>query len=301
MKHAFLIIAHNEYELLKLNLRLLDHEDHGIYVHVDKKITNWDFEGLKNTVQKAHIEIWNEYAVAWGDITLVQCPLFLLKQAIAKNYDYYHFLSGVDLPIKTNEQIHAFFEENKGKEFIHFDKPQVEEHILDRVRYRHYHTEKLKASKSKLVTKARFLMDDLLVKVQKIFKKQKKLAYDVIQKGCNWSSITHSFAVYVLGQEPSILDLLEDSLIGDEIFIQTVCINSPYKENLYDKNFDDNYRACCRLIIWDENHKYTPKTFTQEDWDLLKNSECLFARKFSYDKEPEFVLKWAEYLSREKE
>ena len=42
----------------------------------------------------------------------------LLKAAIKGNYDYYHLISGMDLPIKTQKEIHEFFENNKGKEFI---------------------------------------------------------------------------------------------------------------------------------------------------------------------------------------
>lgn len=33
-------------------------------------------------------------------------------------YAYYHLLSGQDLPIKSQDYIHQFFEEHQGKEFV---------------------------------------------------------------------------------------------------------------------------------------------------------------------------------------
>lgn len=36
MKHAFLIIAHNEYPVLEVLLSMLDDERNDIYLHIDK-------------------------------------------------------------------------------------------------------------------------------------------------------------------------------------------------------------------------------------------------------------------------
>ena len=42
----------------------------------------------------------------------------LLKESKNKNYEYYHFISGVDLPLKTQDEIHDFFQKNNGKEIV---------------------------------------------------------------------------------------------------------------------------------------------------------------------------------------
>ena len=45
--------------------------------------------------------------VRWGDISVVKAELLLLETASMKGpYDYYHLLSGVDLPIKSQDYIH---------------------------------------------------------------------------------------------------------------------------------------------------------------------------------------------------
>lgn len=38
MKHAYLIIAHNEFELLKLLIDRIDDARNDIYIHIDQKL-----------------------------------------------------------------------------------------------------------------------------------------------------------------------------------------------------------------------------------------------------------------------
>ena len=39
MKHAYLIIAHNEWEILHTLLTMLDDERNDIYLHIDRRAT----------------------------------------------------------------------------------------------------------------------------------------------------------------------------------------------------------------------------------------------------------------------
>lgn len=296
MKHAFLVIAHNEYELLKSLISLLDHQDNDIYIHIDKKVSGWNFAELMKCAKKSHIEIYQEISVSWGDTTQAQCELLLLKKSQVRNYDYYHFLSGVDLPIKSMQQIHNFFEMYSGQEFIHFDKKIVDENSYDRVFYYHFFSKYLKRFHSKVITKLLFVLDGMSVSVQKKLGMKRNIPYPFIQKGCNWCSITNNLAKYVLEEEEKIIQLLDRSVCGDEIFIQTVCVNSSFSERLYNKNFDNSYDACKRLIVWDEKNKKSPRVFSDSDWNLLENSTCLFARKFSMNLEKEFTSSWIRHI-----
>ncbi len=57
--------------------------------------------------------------VGWGEDSQIECEMFLFNEAYKKGpFDYYHLLSGVDLPLKSNDYIHDFFDQNKGKEFV---------------------------------------------------------------------------------------------------------------------------------------------------------------------------------------
>ena len=123
MKFAYLIIVHTRFDQVAKLLELLDDEKNDLYVHIDEKVAD-SFEifqrTLKPSVQKSKIYLVNPHNITWGGKSLIEAELELLKAAIKGNYDYYHLISGMDLPIKTQKEIHEFFENNKGKEFIHF-------------------------------------------------------------------------------------------------------------------------------------------------------------------------------------
>lgn len=119
MRFAYLIMVHDSMEQLKILLHLLDHEENDIYLHIDKKsdIQEADCIGL---VSKAGIHAYKKISVYHSDISLSECELFLLREAVKQKHDYYHLISGHDLPLRKHSEIVAFFEANKGKQFIHF-------------------------------------------------------------------------------------------------------------------------------------------------------------------------------------
>lgn len=38
--------------------------------------------------------------INWGGHSQIKCVLIMLQEARKKEYDYYHLLSGVDIPLK---------------------------------------------------------------------------------------------------------------------------------------------------------------------------------------------------------
>lgn len=99
MKHAFLIIAHNEYPVLEVLLSMLDDERNDIYLHIDKRATELFQQIKKVKMQKAGFYlIENPIKVYWGDISQVQVEYLLFETALSHGpYAYYHLLSGTDL------------------------------------------------------------------------------------------------------------------------------------------------------------------------------------------------------------
>lgn len=101
MRHAFLILAHNEFQILKILLSMLDDGRNDIYLHIDKKMSCSDpLEQDLFRLAKARLFVLEQRLdVRWGDISVVKAELLLLETASMKGpYDYYHLLSGVDLP-----------------------------------------------------------------------------------------------------------------------------------------------------------------------------------------------------------
>ena len=289
MKHAFLIIAHNDCEQIKNLVNALDDRENDIFLHLDRKssITEND---IGSQVKYSEIKIYKCFDIRWGADSQAKCEIFLLREAINNNkYIYYHILSGSDYPIKSMKEIKDFFQNHEGKEFIHFDNKTASKHAYERVLYYHPLNNFYKISKYKFIHRLFFLIDDLCISFQKIFGIQKKCEFKIIQKGCNWCSLSHNFVLYLLDQEEKILRLIKYSECSDEIFIQTIIVNSPYINNLYKPSFDNDYDQCARHIIWDKNNNKYPKTLTLEVLSELRSTYAVFARKFSSSKSSELI------------
>lgn len=282
--HAYMIIAHNQFELLERLIKALDDERNDIYIHIDAKVKDFDFDRFKSLAACSKVYFTDRIKITWGDFSQVKCEMLLLKAAAEnenpdKPYSYYHLISGVDLPIKTNDEIHAFFEENKGKEFIHFSSNEVTESSVSRIKYYH-----LFRKKRNLFNK---ILAQLALRVQMLFGVNRLRGKELsVQKGCNWFSITGDFAHYIVDNMREYEKIFSYSYCCDEVFIQTVFVNSPYKNNLYMQNCNNDHLACARLIDWERGNPYV---FRKEDYALIKASPAIFARKFDLNTDREII------------
>lgn len=282
-KHAYLIMAHNQPELLACLLKALDHADNDIYLHLDRKMPAFDRAALESQVVKGRLCILPERLdVKWGEYSQIRCELTLLAAASKQPHAYYHIMSGVDFPLKPQEQIHKFFRENAGTEFVQFYAPQVGKDVKNRVEKRHFFIKR-----RELKTLPEKIFGKLLMLLQLPMDRTRRLGM-TLQKGANWCSITHELACYVLSREAFIRKTFRHSLCGDEVFLQTLVYNSEFRHRVVGENYCDNYRNICYLIDWDRG---TPYEFTEEDYDLLMGSDMLFARKFNWNKDRKIVLR----------
>lgn len=271
MKHAFLIIAHSQYEILKVLVELLDHPNSDIFILIDKKSPL-----PKNLICRfstLHL-LSKRIDIRWGDISQIKAELLLFKTALSfGGYSYYHLLSGVDLPIKPLNYIFDFFKRNDGKEFVGFEDG---EKWWYKVFYYHLFTRYFKLG-GKLGKNIDFIRKYSEIVVNKIWKR-KPDSNIVFKKGANWCSVTEAFVKYLISKEKFILKRFKYTMCGDEIFLQTILWNSPFKENIYHLN--DEYRSNLREVDWKRGDPYVWGS-SSEDFELLKNSDKLFARKFS--------------------
>ena len=210
MKHAFLIMAHNLFEQLQLLISLLDDERNDIYIHIDKKCNIPDLycKHSKLCILPKRID------VRWGSISLVETELLLFETAHnnSEKYSYYHLISGVDLPIKSNNFIHSFFSEHSGKEFIGICN--IEENtFIDRVSKIHLFSKWFR-SNNKLINKLRSYSETI---INNLYKKNIYKDFEY-KKGPEWVSITDSFCKFLIENKKDILQKYKYSLCADEIF-----------------------------------------------------------------------------------
>jgi len=294
MKHAFLIMAHNEFGILEKLLRLLDDERNDFYIHIDKKVPDFPFERFRSIAKKSAVYFTERLDVRWADFSLTECQLLMLKEATRRGYRYYHLLSGVDLPLKSNDAFHAFFERNDGREFVHFCSEEQTEAIRFHVEY--YHFRRLMRSDNALSRAAGYALTGasmLLYKlgIKRHWDRNIRLGY-----GSNWCSITDELAAYIVEKEAWLRRQFRLTCISDELYIQTLVENSAFREKLYRSEKDDNPLSNMRHIDWKRGKPYV---FCSGDFDELMDSPCLFARKFSEKTDGEITERLFNHLIKE--
>lgn len=282
-QHAYLIICHNHFRQLGVLLSLLDDERNDIYLHVDKKSGDFPKSFLQKQLKRSRLFYVERLNVHWGGYSQIRTEMILLETAIKNKteYAYYHLLSGVDLPIKSQDEIHRFFDENMGGEFLSFSiKDNQTKEFLDKISLYYFFQDKVGRNGGFLST-----IENLSTSLQR------RLSVDrlgdkrsLFYKGTNWFSITDGLARFITApkQQAFIERYMKYTCCADEIFLQTIGMNSPYRENITNTSM--------RLIDWKRGNPYT---FTIEDYDLIMASDCLFARKFDESKDAKIIRKIA--------
>lgn len=271
-KHAYLIIAHSQLELLQRLISALDDPRNDLYVHIDKKTLSSSPE-FKTDYSALYI-LPKPVDACWGDVSLVKAELLLIEQMLKHGkYQYCHILSDSDFPIKSQDYIHAYCDNNEGKEFIGFAHGEnVAMEIAHKAHYYHAFARHFKdGNVFQRGWRHLFLCLQHLLRM-------KRNRDVVFKKGCQWCSITYSFAQYLYDRKEEILKLFEHTCCPDELFIQTFCWNSAYKNNVY--NTHHEFDGCLRFIKW-ENNLILP--ILETDVERMICSNRWFARKFSED------------------
>lgn len=270
MKHAYLIIAHSSKILLKELIQALDDTRNDIYVHLDIK-AKFDISDLSTKFSTLHI-LSERLDARWGDFSLVEVELLLMEKASLKYpYAYYHLLSGVDFPIVNQNEIHGFFHTHSGKEFIGFANHTPKTEL--KWRSQHYFLfSGIFKSKNLWVRVSRRIFADIQTMLGvKRYPKE-------LKKGCQWCSITNDFVRFLLSNKYMIKKYFNHTYCPDELFIQTLCWNSQFKDRVY--NLDDEFKGCMRYINWANGKIHY---MDNEDPKKMVCSGLLFARKFSED------------------
>lgn len=267
---------------------LLDDARNDIYLHIDAKVEKFDFVYFENLMKRSTLYYVKRLDVRWGNISIVHCVVNLLKVAFQTGggYEYYHLLSGVDLPLKTQDDIHKFLKENHGKEYIHFSPKEMLQNVQTRYDQFHIFTRYLK-DKNILLRRTCKCLNFYLLFLQRMFKfNREKCLKEKIQYGSAWFSVTESFVEYILENKEWIDKMYKYTLLPDESFLQTLFYNSYFYKRIFLEQEDDDHFACLREIDWKRGGPYV---WRKDDYQYLLKSRCLFARKFDTNVDKDIV------------
>ncbi|MCH5229088.1 MAG: hypothetical protein J1F12_03715 [Muribaculaceae bacterium] len=279
MKHAYCIIAHNDPYCLGVLLETLQHEDNDIFLLIDKKTPGSFEEKLPQKIKNLHIiPAEKRININWGGVSSIKAELLLFKEAVNNgNYNFIHLLSGADLPLKRQEDIHRFFANiSPDANFIAFSEGrEIEENVEFKTGYYHPFVEFQRFRKE---GNPLHLIQDLAAKtirksfvgLQKLAGYKRKWGDLKLKKGSNWVTLSPAFTRYLIEKEDFILKKFRGVICSDEIFIHTMLYNSPFRHTVINDNL--------RYIDW---RRGTPYVFKSEDFVELMQSRAFFARKFS--------------------
>ena len=291
-RHAYLITAHNKKAQLLTLLRLLDDPMNDVYLHIDRKARGFDEAELAAAAPRCRVRFVPRLDARWGSEVFIDAIVSLIALASEEEHAFYHLLSGVDLPLKTQREIRAFFDAHAGREFVSFERETAKPAVIEGRIARWHWQRPVNPFLKKLDRRLAPAFDSLqkLLHIDRI-----KDAPVVFQKGGVWFSITHALARYVAEAMPRYRAYYRASSCADEIWLQTLVANSPFMERRAFMGWDDEPAATMRYVDWSGGGA-SPRTLTSADYDALMESGMLFARKFDENRDADVIQKISETI-----
>ncbi len=272
MKIAYLILCHKNSTQVNSLIKMLNTNDVEFFVHIDKKVKTFELDKAENVFvipEKDRVD------VQWGADSMVIATMKLIHFMldVKKMYDYVFLISGQDYPIKSNTEIQEFLNDNYGQNFI-----EVIEHS-DKLYKRYSKRNEIFYPKcliktsipAKIIKKIYIYLTGGHNHTFRALKRKNEIGLS-FEFGSQWWCMTFDCLKWVADyiDKNNIMSFFENTLTPDECLFQTVFMASPYKNTRNDK---------LTYLEWSEN-KNNPRVLTIDDYEILKRSNCLFARKF---------------------
>lgn len=266
MRMAHIIMAYKDPLQLERLVKRMSHPQLDFYIHVDKKFDLAPYEYLGN-IERVYI-IKHRIKIRWAGYSFTQGVLNCLEEILhsARHYDFFTAMSGQDYPLVPNEAYCDFFEKQPGKNFLAIEEYGTDWWKRAAIRIHRYHM-------TDFDFKGRYAVQSLLNAVLP----QRKFPYNYTLFGserATWWTITRECAAYLLQfiqQHPKIRRFSKFTWAPDEYLLPTLIMNSPLKDTVVPENY--------RYIDWSQGGS-NPKILTVNDFEALKKTDKLLARKF---------------------
>lgn len=282
----FLLLAHkNPSQVARLVDLLLLYQGSRVFVHVDAKSQRVyeDLRSLWHGRSDIHLLTRRE-SVFWGSYGQILATLHLLRESSRRRADYTCLLSGQDLPLVPVQAYAEFLSRQNGKDFLEFfPLPQAGwQGGLQRLEYFWFDSARFPRAAERLTR--------WLARLQRVLRYRRPLPMP-LWGGSSWFNLSAAGVETVLRHtdaHPAYLNAFRYSRCADEIYFQTILLNSPRRKELVCDNL--------RLIRWRPGEKH-PDFFGPEDWDELQSVQGkFFARKFDPDQSGDVMQRLESHL-----
>jgi hypothetical protein len=273
MKKAYIILAHKNLEHLMRMVERLDDGESYFFIHVDLK-TSLPCK-YSDLAKHRHVSLLRRISTSWGGFSLAQATLNALYEIkeTGINFKAISLLSGQDYPIKENSEIDAYFENSEYGVFLdYFALPNYRRwETGGTYRYKKYFfgIDRISLLFSKFINLVSTFVPVL----------ERKLPSNLIPYcGSQWWTIDMYALDYILkfiDEHPDYVNFHKFTFAPDELFFHIILLNAqdPKLKNSICK---DNLR----LIKWEEWENAHPEVLTSNNFEEIRRSKALFARKF---------------------
>jgi Core-2/I-Branching enzyme len=265
MKQVFLIAAHKDPAQLNALVEQLRDDDFLIYVHLDAKGAIDPAE-----VHPAARLVSRRVAVHWGCFSQVQATLNSLAQIAAEvpEFDKVLFLSAQDFPLLSNAALKAALAGLRRHELLDTVAIGREpgQWAAD-YRYQYFYRDD--------AGRALRLACSLANRAMRACGLRRRLPGGLRPYGgSSWWALSCGCVRELLARirrEPAILRFFRSVSCPDEMFFQTLVMNSRFGERVLSENF--------RYIQWPEQGARNPKVLDEHDFERIAASSAHFCRK----------------------
>jgi hypothetical protein len=262
---VFLIQAHKDLGQLNALVRQLRDDDFLVYVNLDRKCA---LEPA--AVHPSARLVRDRVDVHWGTFSQVQAVLNSLAQIVAEvpDFDKVVFLSAQDFPLLSNARLKAALARHADQE------------LLDTVaigtgpgqwaadfRYQYFH----RADGPRLLRTACRIAN----RAMRATGLTRRLPDGMRPYGgSSWWALSRACVQDILARvarEPGLVRFFRRCACPDEMFFQTLVMNSPFAPRVLGQNF--------RYVQWPEHGARNPKILDEGDFERIAASRAHFCRK----------------------
>lgn len=261
---AYIVLVHKNMKQVVRLIRSLVPDRNVILIHVDIRVKDAQYDFIKSELREySNVLFVERRKCNWGKFDLVSVTLDSMRIITGERLSFLFcsLLSGQDFPIKSTKHIEQFLKKHVGNSFIdYFSLPSDCWQKGGTDRYKHYHFN--------LFSNAR--LDE---RISKIIRIRRRIPAGVsFYGGSQWWTLNKEaieFIDHAATHRQRFVNWFRNVFIPDEMFFQTMLINSELSESIVNDNL--------RYIVWPG-----PKVFGEEDTQALLDSgeSKLFGRKF---------------------
>jgi hypothetical protein len=263
MKQVILIHAHKDLDQLNTLVGQLCDDDFIIYVNLDHK----------STIDPARLHpaarlVARRVDVRWGGFSQVQAILNSLRQVVGEVavFDKVVFLSAQDFPLLPNERLKQELARVAGKELLD-NMPIGPGGWPVAFRYQYFYREG--------GGRAERLACGLANRALRLARRTRRAPAGLaLYGGSSWWALSRDCIRALLARierEPAIVRFFQTVLCPDEMFFQTLVMNSPWRTRVLSQNF--------RYIEWPPHGSRNPKVLDEADFERIRASGAHFCRK----------------------